>query len=132
MGLDAILPSMMVTARARVPGADAADVQAASAGDREAFDRLVQRYEREVYRLCFRYVNAHQDASDMAQEAFLKAWKALPSFRGDSAFPTWLYRITVNTCLSFRAASRTRTEEISEHLPDTRPGASARVESDER
>jgi RNA polymerase sigma-70 factor (ECF subfamily) len=132
MGLDAILPAVMITAGARVPAADAGDVAAARGGDREAFDRLVQRYEREVYRLCYRYVNAHHDASDLAQEAFIKAWKALPSFRGDSAFSTWLYRITVNTCLTFRTASRPRTEEITDRLPDARPGAAAGVERDER
>src|SRR5258706_4118632 len=62
-------------------------------GEREAFDRLVERYQRDVYRLCYRYVNNHHDASDMAQEVFLRAYRALEKFRGDSAFSTWLYRI---------------------------------------
>ena len=87
-------------------------------GDRAAFDRLVERHQREIYRLCFRYVNSHEDASDLAQDAFLKAYRAIGRFRGDSAFSTWLYRIAVNTCLNFRASRRTAHEELSEALAD--------------
>ena len=64
---------------------------------------LVARYQRPIYRLCYRYVNNHEDANDLAQEAFLKAWRSISSFRGDSAFSTWLYRIAVNACLNHRA-----------------------------
>src|SRR5437762_14308387 len=90
----------------RVRAVDLADIEAVQRGDREAFDRLVERYQRDVYRLCYRYVNNHHDASDMAQEAFLKAFRAIGRFRGDSAFSTWLYRIAVNTCLNFRSSRR--------------------------
>src|SRR4029077_15795595 len=93
-------------------------IQACQRGEREAFDRLVERYQRDVYRLCFRYVNNHHDANDMAQEGFLKAYRAIGKFRGDSAFSTWLYRIAVNTCLNFRAARKLPAEELSEHLAD--------------
>src|SRR6187549_3531320 len=93
-------------------------VEACQQGEREAFDRLVERYQRDVYRLCFRYVNNHHDANDMAQEVFLKAYRAIGKFRGDSAFSTWLYRIAVNTCLNFRAARKLPAEELSEHLAD--------------
>ncbi len=82
---------------------DGALVRACQRGDREAFDRLVERYQRGIYRLCYRYVNHHEDASDLAQEAFLKAWRAIGRFRGDSSFATWLYRIAVNACLNHRA-----------------------------
>lgn len=107
-------------------------IEACRQGEREAFDRLVERYQRDVYRLCYRYVNNHQDANDMAQEAFLKAYRALSRFRGDSAFSTWLYRIAVNTCLNFRSARRLPQEELSEHLADATAGVADRLQEDER
>lgn len=85
---------------------DREDVLACQGGEREAFERLVARYQRDVYRLCYRYVNNHHDADDMAQETFLKAYRAIRAFRGDSAFATWLYRIAVNTCLNFRSSRK--------------------------
>jgi len=106
-------------------------VLACQRGEREAFDRLVERYQRDVYRLCYRYVNNHDDANDMAQEVFLKAYRALGRFRGESAFSTWLYRIAVNTCLSFRSSRRPEAEEVAEALPDASPGALAQVEREE-
>jgi RNA polymerase sigma-70 factor (ECF subfamily) len=107
-------------------------VAASQRGQREAFDRLVQRYQRDVYRLCYRYVNNHHDASDMAQEVFLKAYRAIGSFRGDSSFSTWLYRIAVNTCLNFRAARRPIAEELPDALPDRRASAAERLEREEQ
>jgi RNA polymerase sigma-70 factor (ECF subfamily) len=107
-------------------------VEACQQGEREAFDRLVERYQRDVYRLCYRYVNDHHDANDMAQEVFLKAYRAIGKFRGDSAFSTWLYRIAVNTCLNFRSARRPPQEELSEHLSDGRTSAAERLQADER
>jgi len=111
---------------------DRESVLASQRGEREAFDRLVERYQRDVYRLCYRYVNNHHDANDMAQEVFLKAYRALGRFRGDSAFSTWLYRIAVNTCLNFRSSRKPEGEEVSDSLPDRAPGALAAVERDER
>ena len=122
-------------ARAGATGLREDDRQAILAcqrGEREAFDRLVERYQRDVYRLCFRYVNNHHDASDMAQEAFLKAFRALPGFRGESAFSTWLYRIAVNTCLNFRQSRRAPHEPLSEALPDTAAPAGERLLEGER
>jgi RNA polymerase sigma-70 factor (ECF subfamily) len=107
-------------------------VAASQRGQREAFDRLVQRYQRDVYRLCYRYVNNHQDASDMAQEVFLKAYRAIGGFRGESSFSTWLYRIAVNTCLNFRAARRPIAEELPDALPDRRASAAERLEREEQ
>jgi RNA polymerase sigma-70 factor (ECF subfamily) len=107
-------------------------VEACQRGEREAFDRLVQRYQRDVYRLCYRYVNNHPDASDMAQEVFLKAYRAIGSFRGDSSFSTWLYRIAVNTCLNFRAARRPLSAELPEALPDRAASAAERLEHEEQ
>ena len=103
-------------------------IAACRRGEREAFDVLVARYQRPIYRLCYRYVNSHEDANDLAQEVFLKAWRAIGRFRGDSAFSTWLFRIAVNACLNFRALRRPETRELPETLLDPRPGALAEVE----
>lgn len=114
---------------ARTGVEDREAVEACRRGEREAFDLLVARHQRDVYRLCYRFVNNHEDANDLAQEVFLKAWKAIPRFRGDSSFSTWLYRIAVNACLNFRAARKPPALELPEALPDPGPGAQARVES---
>jgi len=92
-------------------------VRAAQSGDRDAFGLLVKRYQRDIYRLCYRYVNDPQDASDLAQDAFLKAYRAVGGFRGDSSFSTWIYRIALNTCLNFRASRRPQAEALSDSLP---------------
>jgi RNA polymerase sigma-70 factor (ECF subfamily) len=107
-------------------------IEACRRGEREAFDRLVERYQRDVYRLCYRFVNNHEDASDLAQEAFIKAYRALDRFRGDSSFSTWLYRIAVNTCLNFRAARKPATDELPETLSDGRARADQSLESEEQ
>jgi RNA polymerase sigma-70 factor (ECF subfamily) len=89
---------------------DSVLVRATLEGDREAFDTLVQRHQRPVYRLCYRFAGNHEDASDLAQDVFIRAYKGLRSFKGESAFATWLYRIGVNVCLnrvSGRAAAKT-------------------------
>jgi len=122
--------SELAPARPREDDRDA--IAACQGGEREAFDRLVEKYQRDVYRLCYRYVNNHQDANDMAQEVFLKAYRALDRFRGDSAFSTWLYRIAVNTCLNFRASRKPEAGELPEALPDKSPGALEGLERDER
>ena len=103
-------------------------VEACQRGEREAFDELVVRYQREIYRLCYRYVNNHEDANDLTQEVFLKAWRAIGRFRGRSAFSTWLYRIGVNACLNFRAARRVEPVELPETLSDPGMGAARRVQ----
>lgn len=131
------LPIVLTTPVARVE-VDAAREQERAAivacqrGDRQAFDVLVERYQRSVYRLCYRYLNNHEDANDVAQEAFLRAYKAIGRFRGDSAFSTWIYRIAVNACLNFRAARRPPADELPESLADGRAPASERLEHDER
>ncbi len=93
---------------------------------------LLERYQRDIYRLCYRFVNDHHDASDMAQEAFLKAYRAIGKFRGDSTFSTWLYRIAVNTCLNLRAARRPETAEIPAELADGSAGALERLVREQR
>jgi len=72
-------------------------VKKARKGDQRAFDLLVRKYQHRIFALISRYVRDQDEVQDVAQEAFIKAWRALPRFRGDSAFYTWLYRIAVNT-----------------------------------
>jgi RNA polymerase sigma-70 factor, ECF subfamily len=72
-------------------------VQRVQRGDKSAFDLLVRKYQHKVVKLVTRYMRDPADAEDVAQEAFIKAYRALPQFRGDSAFYTWLYRIAINT-----------------------------------
>jgi RNA polymerase sigma-70 factor, ECF subfamily len=79
---------------------DSAVVRACMAGDRAAFDVIVRRHQRQVYQLCYRFVGSHEDASDLAQDVFVRAYRGLRGFKGDAAFATWLYRIGVNVCLN--------------------------------
>jgi RNA polymerase sigma-70 factor, ECF subfamily len=101
---------------------DAALVRASIAGEREAFDVIVERHRRAVYQVCYRFVNNHEDASDLAQDAFVRAWKGLGNFKGQSALSTWLYRIAVNACLNRVSAKAIVTEPIEsgEQFEDAR------------
>jgi RNA polymerase sigma-70 factor (ECF subfamily) len=86
--------------------ADALLVREAQAGSRAAFDMLVLKYQRRVERLLSRSVRDHADVADLCQETFLAAYRALPAFRGDSAFYTWIYRIAINAAQRHRARQR--------------------------
>jgi RNA polymerase sigma-70 factor (ECF subfamily) len=96
-------------------------VDACRAGRRDAFDVLVQRHQRQVYQLCYRFVGNHEDASDLAQDVFIRAYRGLHTFKGNSAFSTWLYRVCVNLCLNRAASRRPRfaTFDIADR-PDSR------------
>jgi RNA polymerase sigma-70 factor, ECF subfamily len=83
-------------------------VERAQQGDKHAFELLVIRYQRRLGRLISRFVRNSAEAEDVTQEAFIKAYRALPSFRGESAFYTWLYRIGINTAKNYLAALRRR------------------------
>jgi len=87
-------------------------VDAFVGGRREAFDEIVRRHRRHVYLLCFRFVPNHEDASDLAQDVFVRAFKGLGRFKHESSLGTWLYRITVNTCLNRAAVRRPETEPV--------------------
>ena len=87
-------------------------------GDKGAFDLLVLKYEQKIVNLVMRYVRDPEQALDISQEAFIKAYRALPRFRGDSAFYTWLYRIAVNTAKNYLAAQRRRPMDIELDLQD--------------
>ena len=103
-------------------------VERAQRGDKRAFDLLVIKYQRKLGRLLSRFIRDPSEIDDVAQEAFIKAYRALPSFRGDSAFYTWLYRIGINTAKNYlvaagrRAISTTDLEsadqdEVNDHGP---------------
>lgn len=89
-------------------------VESVLGGDVNAFETLVLSYEKNVYNLALRMVKNPEDASDMAQEAFIRAYNSLASFRGESKFSVWLYRIVSNVCLDFlRSRSRHPTVSLS-------------------
>ena len=96
-------------------------VDAFLAGRREAFDVIVERHRRNVYQLCYRFVGNHEDAADLAQDVFVRAFKGLRQFKGQSSLGTWLYRVGVNACLNRLATKRPETEAIdsTQHV-DTR------------
>ncbi|MCF6283459.1 MAG: RNA polymerase sigma factor RpoE [Candidatus Polarisedimenticolaceae bacterium] len=78
------------------------------AGDKKAFDLLVLKYQRKIANLVSRYIRDHAETLDVTQEAFIKAYRALPNFRGESAFYTWLYRIAINTAKNYLVAQGRR------------------------
>ena len=87
-------------------------------GDKGAFDLLVLKYQHKIVNLVMRYVPDPETALDITQEAFIKAYRALPRFRGDSAFYTWMYRIAVNTAKNHLAAQRRRPMDVELDLQD--------------
>lgn len=81
-------------------------------GRRESFDTLVERHQRHVYQLCYRFVGNHEDASDLAQDVFVRAYRGLGQFKGEASLGTWLYRIGVNVCLNKVGAKTPRPEAL--------------------
>ncbi|MGD8322727.1 MAG: RNA polymerase sigma factor RpoE [Gammaproteobacteria bacterium] len=92
--------------------ADLALVKRVQQGDRSAFDLLVIKYQHRILKLIMRYVKDPSEALDVAQEAFLKAYRAATSFRGDSAFYTWLYRIAINTAKNHLVSASRRAAQF--------------------
>src|SRR5690554_5663177 len=92
---------------------DAELVARVQRGDKRAFDLLVLKYQRKIMRLLARMIRDPGDIEDVAQEAFIKAYRALPQFRGDSAFYTWLYRIAINTARNWQASSGRRPATLN-------------------
>ena len=93
-------------------------VERAQAGDQQAFEKLVSKYQRKLNRLLSRLIRDHGDVEDVVQEAFIKAYRALPSFRGESAFYTWLYRIGINTAKNYLVARDRRAPTSTEFDAD--------------
>ena len=99
--------------------ADQALIQRVQQGDRSAFDLLVVKYQHKILNLVMRYVKDPSEAMDVTQEAFLKAYRAVPAFRGDSAFYTWLYRIAINTAKNHLVAARRRPMNLDFELSES-------------
>jgi len=97
---------------------DAALVTECLAGTAGAFDLIVERYRRPIYQVCYRFVGNHEDASDLSQEVFLRAYRGLKSFRGQAALSTWLYRIGVNVCLN-RVSAKKALDHTTDEPIDT-------------
>ena len=94
-------------------------VERVQRGDKLAFDLLVLKYQHKIVQLIMRYVRDPAEALDVSQEAFIKAYRALPKFRGDSAFYTWLYRIAVNTAKNYLVAMNRRPIEYNLDLQES-------------
>lgn len=109
-------------------------VQAFLTGRRDAFDVIVERHRRNVYQLCYRFLHNHEDASDLAQDVFVRAFKGLGNFKNDSSLGTWLYRVGVNACLNRVAARKLDTEpiEAAQRVDSRAPDPLHRVMRDER
>jgi RNA polymerase sigma-70 factor, ECF subfamily len=129
---------------ALVEGDEKQWIERSRKGDVAAFDRIVRKYERSVFNTAYRLSGSHDDAADIAQEAFVRAWNNLKSFRGDAAFSTWLYRIVTNVFLDDRKKKRNRqTRSLDEEMDldessvqrqyeDPSPGPQELAEGDER
>jgi RNA polymerase sigma-70 factor (ECF subfamily) len=89
-------------------------VERARLGDKRAFELLVEKYQRRLLRLLSRMVRDQDEVEDIAQETFIKAYRALPNFRGDAAFYTWLYRIGVNTAKNYLATRKKAMPTVSD------------------
>lgn len=94
-------------------------------GETSAFRELVEQNKKMVYYLAFDLTGNREDAEDISQEVFLKAFRSLDKFRGDSKFSTWLYRITVNTCLSNRRKKMNKATQTEENMDELRNTAAA-------
>src|SRR5437660_1401812 len=90
-------------------------VERAQRGDKRAFELLVEKYQRKLGRLLSRFIRDPAEVEDVTQEAFIKAYRALPAFRGDSAFYTWLYRIGINTAKNYLMAMGRRAPTTTEY-----------------
>ena len=97
---------------------DQALVERVQRGDKAAFDILVRKYQHKVVKLISRYVKDQSEVYDVAQEAFIKAYRALSNFRGDSAFYTWMYRIAINTAKNYLVAQGRRLPNVDIEASD--------------
>ena len=103
-------------------------------GDKSAFDLLVLKYQHRIGAVIGRFVPDYAESQDIAQESFIRAYRAIANFRGDSQFYTWLYRIAVNTCLDYKKKSRpeqAEDESVIDDLASTEPSPEQRYQSKE-
>lgn len=101
-------------------------------GDMTAFDELMIRYERQIYRLCYRFTSNADDARDLAQEVFIKAFEHLAGFRKESSLKTWLYRIATNHCINHVKSNSQQFVEVTETVRQTTATAQLELEEKEQ
>jgi len=141
---DATPPPMDTNAPQRTAPSDSVLIIRCQHGDREAFNLLVQRYERVVFNFAYRLAGGYDDANDVAQEAFVRAYSAIHTFRGDAAFSTWLFRITTNIYLDEKKRRKLRNyaslddlvsledSSVGRQIEDTSPTPADIVTANER
>jgi len=112
--------------------ADAALVERYLAGDTTAFDEIMIRYERQIYRVCYRFVENRDDAMDLAQEVFIKAFEHLSTFRRESSLKTWLYRIAMNHCINHVKKHSQEFVEVSEYTGSIQASTQVQLEDREQ
>jgi RNA polymerase sigma-70 factor (ECF subfamily) len=101
-------------------------------GDTTAFDEIMIRYERQIYRICYRFVENREDAMDLAQEVFIKAFEHLTTFRGESSLKTWLYRIAMNHCINHVKKHTQEFVEVTEYTGRVNSSVQAQLEDREQ
>jgi RNA polymerase sigma-70 factor, ECF subfamily len=101
-------------------------------GDTTAFDEIMIRYERQIYRICYRFVENREDAMDLAQEVFIKAFEHLATFRGESSLKTWLYRIAMNHCINHVKKHTQEFVEVTEYTGRVNSSVQAQLEDREQ
>lgn len=111
---------------------DASLVERYLSGDMSAFDELMIRYERQIYRVCYRFVDNREDAMDLTQEVFIKAFEHLTSFRQESSLKTWLYRIAINHCINHVKKHSQEFVEVSEYTGTFHPSVQKQLEESEQ
>jgi RNA polymerase sigma-70 factor (ECF subfamily) len=102
------------------------------AGDMAAFDELMIRYERQIYRVCYRFVENREDAMDLAQEVFIKAFEHLGSFRRESSLKTWLYRVAMNHCINHVKKHSQDFVEVTEYTGSVHATVQSQLEDREQ
>ena len=122
--------SMPTAARNQDP--DVELIERYFAGDTSAFDEIMIRYERQIYRVCYRFVEHREDAMDLAQDVFVKAFEHLPTFRRESTLKTWLYRIAINHCLNHVKKHSQEFVQVTEFTSSTKSSAQAELEHQEQ
>ena len=122
--------SMPMAARSQDPDIDL--VERYFAGETKAFDEIMIRYERQIYRVCYRFVENREDAMDLAQDVFVKAFEHLPTFRRESSLKTWLYRIAINHCLNHVKKHSQEFVEVTEYTGSVTSSVQAELEHQEQ
>ncbi len=142
--MDEVVSERRARARPSVTAEERAIIERCKRGDLGAFNELVKKYEKQVYNFAYRLTGNYDDANDIAQEAFLRVYNAINSFRGDASFSTWLFRITTNVFLDERKRARAHPHSsldeyvdleessVSRQIEDTSPTPDLVTEGKER